>query len=941
MNPIDVERKDLFLKSVLVEVSGMGCIPATALQIMTAFVERSTHMSAMRDTIDWVGNVGDSIGWELGETLTAETKLRETRLFSNYSLYGTGSEKVDFVFRVEFKGSDVIADGRVVLFFAPNTVPEPQKQVFQLQQLNPLFAKDVQNVQPGDVIEFRSSHFTLPSSLSFVPADLSHFSTDLFVQVLVNTNLDDPNPNTADGNYVSEPTRVQFANEGAENIVSIVADQRIVNDMDTSSSEWVECISLKSNLLSAHHGRDVFMYAAVVLPKDYHQLKATHQFPTVYYVEGFTGTEAYADRAHAFLNSELGAQWKRGDWPTPMLRVTLGSRSKFGHTLFADGEVNGPWATALVTEFVPYIEQVFAAIPKPRARFLHGHSCGGWSSLWLQLQHPTTFGGTWSTAPDPVDFANFQCVDIYRAPNMYWDPYGRPFPLCRTDGKIDCTIRDENMVERVYARGNGGQLDCFFSVFGPRRDNGMPVPLFDKVTGNIDPAVAKYYERYDICKYVAAHAKELATCLEGSVHVICGTEDNFYLNIGCETLRKLLVSLAPAQTDAPVPSYVAMVPGDHSTIRDRDLCARIYREIAQTPDPKPSVHVRVEAPDATTKTSNADMAAVQMDRAQSDAMNLQVLRRQDEGIMDIVDTASHVVMYEFNPANETWSRKEVEGSLFVVKRYSAPRFQMFVINRLSTTNLVIPIDERLELDEIETFLILRCPTMPGSADFTIYGVWFHPEEERPKITSLLKRMVQTMKDYPQAALPPPAPAAATPPTSNNSSKGQKSKQHNQQQGQQSQQQQEGGRQGGRSQSRGRKDQQQRAQSAGAATSAPTAILQRTSPKNNNQNHPQQAGAYAPAGAIPAQGTMTPISKADGIAAGEAILGLISNNRHPKSRPPPDATQQQQQSQSRGRPPVATVDKEQLKQTIISLLDDPGFMNQIHRAYVARVHQHSS
>lgn len=50
------------------------------------------------------------------------------------------------------------------------------------------------------------------------------------------------------------------------------------------------------------------------------------------------------------------------------------------------------------------------------------------------------------------------------------------------------------------------------------------------------------------------------------------------------------------------------------------------------------------------------MAAVQMDRAQSDAMNLQVLKRQDSDVMEIVDTASHVVMYEFDQDNQSWVR---------------------------------------------------------------------------------------------------------------------------------------------------------------------------------------------------------------------------------------------------------------------------------------------
>jgi len=43
-----------------------------------------------------------------------------------------------------------------------------------------------------------------------------------------------------------------------------------------------------------------------------------------------------------------------------------------------------------------------------------------------------------------------------------------------------------------------------------------------------------------------------------------------------------------------------------------------------------------------------------VDRSQSDAMNLQVLRRQDDGIMEIVGMASHVVMYEFDQTNQNW-----------------------------------------------------------------------------------------------------------------------------------------------------------------------------------------------------------------------------------------------------------------------------------------------
>lgn len=249
--------------------------------------------------------------------------------------------------------------------------------------------------------------------------------------------------------------------------------QVVEDEMDLADTEWIEHISLKSELLSAYHGQDVHITASVVLPKGYQDLRQQHQhhqiqeevYPTVFYIEGFGGCRTHAIRAEAFLGSEMGEDWRAGKWPVPMFRVTLGSRFKFGHTSFADSEVNGPWGTALVQEFIPYFERTYpSVISSARGRFLHGHSSGGWSTLWLQLQFPSFFSGTWSSAPDPVDFSHFQIVNIYESENMYWDPYGRPIPTYRCDGQVICSARDENMLELVYGRGNGGQWDAFVSV---------------------------------------------------------------------------------------------------------------------------------------------------------------------------------------------------------------------------------------------------------------------------------------------------------------------------------------------------------------------------------------------------------------------------------------------------------------------------------------------
>lgn len=495
-----------------------------------------------------------------------------------YYTYPEGSTASNVVFRVVNGGADAVVDGRVVLFLAPTAEPAPRLEAFDLESPRPLFAKDVRDLQPGEAVEFESTEFTIPGSLGFVPSDLSAFSTELYVQALISKDVNDPDANTCVGSLYSIPQKVTL--EGANTVVTIDANQVISSKMDVSSSEWVECVEMKSEVLSEYHQQDVSLYAALVLPHGYHKRASNTKYPTVYYIEGFTGTESYADRAHAFLNSEMGEAWKQGHWPVPMIRITLGSRFKFGHTSFADSESNGPWGTALVTEFIPYLESKFPMIAASTARFLHGHSSGGWSTLWLQVQNPSFFGGTWSSAPDPVDFHFFQAADIYTAPNLYWDEYGRLYPTSRCDGAVTATSRDENLVERVYARGNGGQWDAFIALFSPRDSKtGMPIPLFDKLSGVVNPAVAEYWTKYDIKRILESKWATLGPQLVNKVHVICGDEDTYYLDRACRSLQQLIGAKKDPKT-ASIASYVDLVPGDHYSIRNRAHYQLVYEEIA-------------------------------------------------------------------------------------------------------------------------------------------------------------------------------------------------------------------------------------------------------------------------------------------------------------------------------------------------------------------------
>ncbi|TMW69222.1 hypothetical protein Poli38472_001378 [Pythium oligandrum] len=499
------------------------------------------------------------------------SRYREPR---SYYSPPEGSKNASVVFRVVYEGSKVIDDGRVVLFFAPKEDPSTRFGAYEGK--TPMLAKDVTNIKPGDTIEFDSTEYSLPDVLAFIPHDLSTFTSTLFVQALIHTNMDDPDPNSCLDNALSAFVPVEVSASSAT--VKIVANQVIKDGMDLSASEWMECVAMKSQLLSEYHNKDVFMYAAVVLPQGYHRRSSHTKYPTVYYIESFMGAEYYADRARDFLASEMGSDWKEGRWPAPMIRVTLGSRFKFGDTSFTDSEVNGPWGTALVSEFIPYLESMFPMLASPSGRFLHGHSSGGWATLWLQLQNPDFFGGTWSTAPDPVDFKHFLTINIYEAVNVFWDPFGRPYPFSRADGAVTSTVRDESSFERVFSRGKGCQWDAFFAIFSPRDDTtGMPIALFDKLTGVVNRDVLTSWSRFDICKLLQERGNELLPRLANKLHVICGVEDTYYLDGACRSLQTIIGS---KPTGITVTNYVDLVPGDHRSIRTRKHYQTIYEEIA-------------------------------------------------------------------------------------------------------------------------------------------------------------------------------------------------------------------------------------------------------------------------------------------------------------------------------------------------------------------------
>jgi len=83
-------------------------------------------------------------------------------------------------------------------------------------------------------------------------------------------------------------------------------------------------------------------------------------------------------------------------------------------------------------------------------------------------------------------------------------------------------------------------------VFGPVGSDGYPKPIFDKVTGDIDPTVAAYWrDHYDLSNIIARDWATLAPKLKGKIHLYVGNGDNYYLTDSVYFAQERLESLEP------------------------------------------------------------------------------------------------------------------------------------------------------------------------------------------------------------------------------------------------------------------------------------------------------------------------------------------------------------------------------------------------------------
>ncbi len=284
-----------------------------------------------------------------------------------------------------------------------------------------------------------------------------------------------------------------------------------------------ERFELESPSLTRFWGKPTFVRAWVILPPGY---DGKTRYPTAYWTHGFGGNLRYALANGMSLHARMEAKKM-----PPMIWVMLDESIPQGTHEFADSVNDGPWGTALTTEFIPAIERKYRMDAKPSGRLLNGHSSGGWATLQLEINYPQVFGGTWSTSPDPSDFHDFTGSDLY-APNanVYHKADGTATPIMRANGKVVATFEQFSKIEAVLGPF-GGQVSSFDWVFSPKGVDGAPEPMFDRATGAVHPEVVRYWhDHYDLAYDAEEHWAERRPLLKSRIHLFVGTADTFYLD---------------------------------------------------------------------------------------------------------------------------------------------------------------------------------------------------------------------------------------------------------------------------------------------------------------------------------------------------------------------------------------------------------------------------
>jgi len=460
-------------------------------------------------------------------------------------------------------------DGRLLLLVSTDSSREPRFQISEDLTTQQVFGIDVEGLKPGQEAIVGATAFGYPvRNLAQVPrgeytvqALLHRYETfkrsDGHTVKLPMDRGEGQQWNRAPGNLYSTPQKITVDPQKSDT-VKILLDKVIPPIVPPKDTKYIKHVKMQSKLLSDFWGRPMYLGANILLPEGFdshpnarYPLAIFHgHFPADF--GGFRETPPdpdlkpeYSDRfklegynrivqeqAYKFYQEWTGPNFPR------MIIIEIQHANPYYDDSYAVNSANlGPYGDAITYELVPLIEKQFRGIGKGWARFMYGGSTGGWEALAAQIFYPDEYNGAWGACPDPIDFRAYTVVNIYDHKNAYradakWKQTPRPGKRNYL-GELAATIEEMNYMELALGTKSrsGGQFDIWEAVYSPVGQDGYPKPIWNKVTGEIDHAVAAHWrENYDLGHILKRDWSKIGPKLAGKLHIYVGEADNYFLN---------------------------------------------------------------------------------------------------------------------------------------------------------------------------------------------------------------------------------------------------------------------------------------------------------------------------------------------------------------------------------------------------------------------------
>jgi hypothetical protein len=383
--------------------------------------------------------------------------------------------------------------------------------------------------------------------------------------------------NISPGNLISKPMKITLKRGGAPIAVSLTeVIPPIPAPVDT---KYLRHIGIQSALLTKFWGRPMFLSAIVLVPEGFDEHPDAH-FPLMIFHDHFGDfwdfrttppdpnlKPEFSERFHLAGYNRIEQeesykfyqQWISAGFPR-FLIVRIEHANPYYDDSYAVNSANvGPYGDAIQNELIPAIEKQFRGLGQGWARFTYGGSTGGWEALATQIFYPERYNGAFAACPDPIDFHAYTNIDIYNDKNAYYleGAHKRVAQPSMRDYLGHTLITTEEINGYELALGDHGrsgeQYDIWQAVFGPVGTDGYPLPIYDKVTGEIDPSVAEYWrEHYDLEAILERDWAKLGPELEGKIHIYVGSDDTYFLNDAVYLMEDFLKSTKNPPYDGDV-----------------------------------------------------------------------------------------------------------------------------------------------------------------------------------------------------------------------------------------------------------------------------------------------------------------------------------------------------------------------------------------------------